>query len=58
MKGSESKGYIQEYPCKCSGGDICYIVRHPKTKDCPVGYPTKEKAERELERLNNDEIWY
>jgi len=52
----KTEGYIDEYPCKCSGGDMCYIVRHPK-ESIDIGYPTKEQAERALEELNKRRDW-
>lgn len=49
----KTNGYIQEYPCKCSGGDMCYIVRHPdNTVD--YSYTTRKEADRELEKINED----
>jgi len=44
------RGYIHEYPCKCSGGDICFIVRFPND-DIDISYTTREIAEMELDRL-------
>lgn len=48
---NKDQGRIQDYPCKCSGGDMCYIVHHPKLS-VSVSYPTREEAERELKKLN------
>lgn len=38
------KGYVQEYPCDCSEGSVCYIVRHPLVSP-PMSFPTKKEAE-------------
>ena len=47
----KTKPYIEKYPCRCSGGDFCYIVREP-SEDVDVGYSTKEEAEKALKELN------
>jgi hypothetical protein len=43
-------GHVQKYRCNCSGGDWCFIVRHPK-ESIPVSYPTLEEAGRELNKI-------
>lgn len=48
-------GYIQAYPCKCSGGDVCFIVRHPKIEVNP-SFATFEEAYEHLLELN--EFYY
>jgi len=48
----KTKLYIQDYPCKCSDGDMCYIVRG--TEDIDVSYPTRIEAEKALEKLRRD----
>jgi len=48
-------GYIQDYPCKCSGGEMCFIVRHPNvTPDS--SYETREEAEDTLRRIRSGEL--
>jgi hypothetical protein len=44
------QGSIEDYPCRCSGGDFCYIVHHPKLS-IPVSFREREDAEKELQRL-------
>jgi hypothetical protein len=50
----KTKGYVEDYPCLCSGGDMCYIVRHPKVEQIPPSYPTKQEAKQKLRELNED----
>ena len=45
------KGYVQEYPCDCSEGSVCYIVRHPLVSP-PMSFPTKKEAEDFLGDIN------
>lgn len=45
------QGWVDPYPCDCSGTPgICWIVRHPSLSP-PVSYPTKEEAEEALEKI-------
>ena len=37
-------GVVEQYPCTCSGGDTCWIVRHPMVSP-PISFPNKEEAE-------------
>jgi len=48
------KGYVQIYPCKCSGGNFCYIVRYPNG-EMPLSYTTRGEALKELEKLREKE---
>jgi len=56
------EGFVDEYPCKCSGGDTCYIVRHPDASP-PPSYTTRRKAEsalkqyRKLGKAYNKEVY-
>lgn len=44
------KGFVEDYPCKCSGGDMCYIVRYPNG-EVDISYKTRGKADMELDKL-------
>lgn len=47
-----SEGYVDDYPCRCGGGDICYIVRYPN-EEVDISYPTRKEAEKALEELRS-----
>ena len=48
-------GYIQDYPCKCSGGEMCFIVRHPNVSPDP-SYETREEAEEVLQQIRDGKL--
>lgn len=48
---SNDEIYIEDYPCLCSGGDMCYIVRSPGD-EVDISYSTREKAEEALREYN------
>lgn len=50
------QGYVDPYPCVCSGeGHTCYIVRHP-TISPPISYPTQEEADEVLRKVRSGEL--
>jgi hypothetical protein len=49
------EGHIQDYPCQCSGGEMCYIVHHPKVSPSP-SYATRDEAEEVLQKLRSGEL--
>ena len=49
----KTEPYIEEYPCKCSGGDMCYIIKNTGEK-IDWSYKTREEAQKELDKLNGE----
>ncbi len=46
------KGFVEDYPCKCSGGDMCYVVRYPNG-EVHLSYTTRVKVDTALQELRD-----
>ena len=51
----DNDGYIQDYPCNCSGGEYCFIIHHPKVTP-PPSYESREEAEEDLKKIRSGEL--
>lgn len=49
-------GFVDPYPCTCTGeGDTCFVVRHPAISP-PPSYPTRDEAEDVLRKVRAGEL--
>lgn len=50
------EGYVDPYPCDCSGvGNTCFVVRHPAISP-PPSYTTQKEAEKVLRKVRAGEL--